>query len=110
VHHETLDQEAPMFFSVHTMTGDPDDLMERKERSMDPIVERLASEFGAVFSVTVRTGDGITTYNLWDSAEGAAAFSRHPEAIQAQKESGLPMPSTFERHGSPQVTFYSPKA
>jgi len=58
--------------------------------------------------VTVRTDDGITTYNLWDSADGAAAFTQHPEAIAAQKESGLPMPSSFERHDRPQVTFYQP--
>jgi heme-degrading monooxygenase HmoA len=95
-----------VFFSIHHMTGDPNELLEQKRQSMDPVVERLAPGFGAILSVTVRTDDGITTYNLWDSADGAAAFTQHPEAIEAQKESGLPMPSAFERYDDPHVTFY----
>lgn len=87
------------------MTGDPDELMARKQRHMDPVVAEHAAVFGALWSVTVRHDDGIVTCNLWESAAGAAEFSRLPEALQAQRESGLPMPSSFERHESPQVTF-----
>ena len=96
-----------MFFSTHTMVGDADELLERKRRTMDPVVEQLAPGFGAILSITVRTADGIATYSLWDSAEGAAAFSQHPDAIEAQRASGLPEPAAFERHDAPQVTFYS---
>jgi hypothetical protein len=101
-----VDRRAIVFFSMHTMAGDPDELLDRKRRFMDPVAERLAPGFGAICSVTVRNEDGITTYNLWDSAEGAKAFSQHPEAVAANKESGLPMPATFERHDAPEVTFY----
>jgi hypothetical protein len=38
---------------------------------------------------------------------GAAEFTRLPEAVQAQRESGLPVPSNFERYVSPQVTSYA---
>ena len=96
-----------MFFSVHKMTGDPDDLMARKQQYMDPVAVEHAAGCGALWSVTVSHSDGIVTYNLWESAAGAAEFSRLPEALQAQRESGLPMPSSFERHESPQVTFYT---
>lgn len=96
-----------MFFSVHKMTGDPDDLLARKAQHMDPVAAEHAGGLGALWSVTVRQDDGIVTYNLWESAAGAAEFSRLPEAVQAQRESGLPMPSSFERHASPEVTFYS---
>jgi hypothetical protein len=96
-----------VFFSVHKMTGDPDDLMARKQQYMDPVAAEHAAGFGALWSVTVRHVDGIATYNMWESAAGAAEFSQLPEALQAQQESGLPLPSSFERHESPQVTFYS---
>ena len=37
-------------------------------KSVDPVVERPAPQFGAVWSVTARTGSGITTVNLWHPA------------------------------------------
>jgi hypothetical protein len=96
-----------VFFSVHKMTGDPDDLMDRKKRHMDPVTDEHAGRFGALWSVTVRQEDGIVTYNLWEAAAGAAEFSRLPEALQAHRESGLPMPSSFDRYESPHVTYYA---
>lgn len=42
------------FLSIHTMEGDPDELLERKRQHMDPVVERLAPGFGALASVTRR--------------------------------------------------------
>ncbi|WP_143736792.1 hypothetical protein [Microbispora sp. GKU 823] len=94
------------FLSIHTMTGDADDLLARKQRHMDPVVERLAPRHGAILSITSATDEGIITVNLWQSAEGAAAFSREPEALQAQKDSGLPMPSSFQRFTDATVTCY----
>ena len=96
-----------MFFSVYKVTGDPDDLMARKQRHMDRVAAAQVGRFGALWSVTVRHDNGIVTYNLWESADGAAEFTRLPEAVQAQRESGLPVPSSFERYVSPQVTFYA---
>jgi len=95
------------FLSIHTMEGDPDDLLARKRQHMDPVVERLAPGFGAIASVTSRTADGIITVNLWATAEGAAAFSQNEEAQQAQQVSGLPRPATFERYPDAEYTFYS---
>jgi hypothetical protein len=73
-----LRKERTVFFSVHKMTGDPDDLMARKERHMDPVAAEHAGSLGALWSVTVRHDDGIVTYNLWESAAGAAEFSGLP--------------------------------
>ena len=103
----TANGARTVFFSAHKMTGDPDDLLARKERHTDPVAAEHAGGLGDRWSVTVRHDDGIVTDNLWESAAGAAEFSRLPEAVQAQRESGLPMPSSFERYASPQVTFYS---
>ena len=85
------------FLSIHTMEGDPEDLLARKRQHMDPVTERLAPSFGALVSVTSRTKTGIVTVNVWETPEGAAAFSQDPEAVRAHQASGLPRPATFER-------------
>jgi len=77
------------FLSIHTMEGDPDDLLARKRRHMDPVVERIAPGFGAIASVTSKTASGVITVSLWATADGAAAFSQNQEALHAQRESGL---------------------
>ena len=98
-----------MFLSIHTMEGDADDLLARKRRHMDPVVERLAPGFGAIWSVTGKTDKGIVTVNLWSTPEGAARFSQAPEAQRAQQESGLPKPATFERFTDVDYTAYQDK-
>jgi hypothetical protein len=95
-----------VFFSVHTMDGDPEELLRAKREHMDPVVARLAPGHGAIASVTVAGKDGITTYNLWRDAEGAAAFSREPEAQEAQRRSGLPAPSSFVRYDDVEAVLY----
>jgi hypothetical protein len=94
------------FLSIHTMEGDPDDLLARKRQHMDPVTERLAPAFGALMSVTSKTGTGIVTVNVWETPEGAAAFSQDPEAIRAQQASGLPKPATFGRFTDADYTIY----
>jgi hypothetical protein len=85
------------FLSIHTMEGDPADLLARKRQHMDPVTGRLAHAFGALVSVTSRTKTGIVTVNVWETPEGAAAFSQEPEVVQARQASGLPRPVTLER-------------
>lgn len=95
------------FASLHTMDGDPDDLLARKKSTTDPVVDRLAPHYGARLSVTARTATGIVVFNLWNSAEDAAAFSLIPEVIAAQAESGLPRPSSFVRFDDVSISNYS---
>jgi hypothetical protein len=97
-----------MFFSMHTLDGDPDQLLAAKREHMDPVVARLAPGHGAVASVTVPGEASITTYNIWRTREGAAAFTQEPEARQAQQASGLPAPSSFLAHPDAEVTLYPP--
>jgi hypothetical protein len=94
------------FLSIHTMEGDPDDLLARKRQHMDPVTDRLAPAFGALMSVTSRTDTGIITVNVWETPEGAAAFSQDPEALRARQESGLPRPATFGRFTDADCTLY----
>jgi len=65
--------------SVHTMTGDPGDLMARKGWRMDPVAAGHAGRLGALWPVTACQDDGIVTCNPW---EPAAGFTRLPEAVQ----------------------------
>jgi hypothetical protein len=58
----------------------------------------LAPSYGAIFSVTARTEDGLVIVNLWDSPQAPARFAQVPEVLQAQQASGLPAPSRFERY------------
>jgi hypothetical protein len=95
-----------MYFSIHTMDGDPENLLAAKSRHMDPVVARLAPGHGAIASVTVATKTGITVYNLWRDAAGAAAFTQEAEARDAQQASGLPAPSSFTSYPDAQVTLY----
>jgi hypothetical protein len=94
------------FTSVHKMLGDPDDLLARKREHMDPVVERLAPAHGAILSITAKSEDGIVTVNVWETAEGAAAFTRDAEALAAQRTSGLPMPASFERYDEAEYVLY----
>jgi hypothetical protein len=95
-----------MFFSIHTMDGDPEQLLAAKRQHMDPVVAKLAPKHGAVATVTVPTETGIAVYNIWHSPEGATAFTQEPEAHQAQQASGLPTPSTFHRYPDADVTIF----
>ncbi|HEX4205332.1 MAG TPA: hypothetical protein VHZ51_14290 [Ktedonobacteraceae bacterium] len=84
--------------SIHTLTGDPDNLLQKKQAHMDPVVSQIAPEYGAIMSITAKGTDGLITVNLWESAEGAQAFTQRPEVQQAQSRSGLPRPATFDRY------------
>jgi hypothetical protein len=95
-----------MFFSVHTMDGDPQQLLATKRQHMDPVVARLAPQHGAIATITVSTDTGIAVYNIWRSAEGAMEFSREPEAQHAQQASGLPAPSSFTQHPDAEVIIF----
>ena len=86
------------FLSIHKLSGNPDDLLQRKQAHMDPVVRRLAPEFGAIMSITARLSDGLLTINLWKSVEGSLAFTQHPQVQRAQRDSGLPQPTMFDRY------------
>ena len=61
------------FLSIHTMEGDPEDLLARKRQHVDPVTERLAPAFGALMSITSRTKSGIRAKNAMRSV-GSLSF------------------------------------
>lgn len=82
--------------SIHTMDGDPQELLQRKEAVMDPVVDELAPGYGALLSITGSTGRGIVVVNAWESAQRARDFSMHPLVSAAQARSGLPAVASFQ--------------
>ena len=94
------------FVSIHTLEGNPDDLLQRKRTVMDPIIRETAPKYGALLSITVRRPDGLMTINVWESPEQAAAFTQLPHLQAAQRASGLPMPSSFERFPEMEMDVY----
>ena len=95
-----------MFFSMHTMDGDPEVLRAANREHLAPVVARLAPAHGAIASVTIRTETGMAVYNIWRDAQGAATFAQDPAAQEAQRASGLPAPSSFARHVDADVAIY----
>ena len=98
---------SPMaFLSLHTLHGDPDDLLDRKLQRLDPILRRHAPGHGAILCITARTGQGILTVNLWESAVGAAAFGYRPEVMRARRGCGLPAPACVQEYRDADCTLY----
>jgi quinol monooxygenase YgiN len=94
------------YLTIHRMEGDPEDLLRKKQETFAPTVKELAGKHGAFFSVTAKTAQGLVVVNVWESAEAAIAFAQLPQIQQAQRESGLPMPSSFERYPDAQLDEY----
>lgn len=96
------------YMTIHRISGDADDLLRRKEARMDPAIRRRAGEYGAIFSVTTVTPEGLVVVNLWDSPDGAQTFTALSEIQEANKMSGLPPPASFERYERAYAEFYRP--
>lgn len=94
------------FLSIHTLPGDTNDLLQKKQKYMDPVISQIAPEYGAIMSITAKGPEGLIIVNLWESAEGAQAFTQQSEVQQAQAHSGLPRPATFERYTEVYVEEY----
>jgi hypothetical protein len=71
--------------------------LRQKQETLDPVINRLAGQYGAIFPATARVADGLVVVNVWESPEAAAGFTQLPEVQQAQLASSLPRPNSFER-------------
>lgn len=88
------------YVTIHTLDGDADELESRKSALFDPAVREIGPAFGAIASVSAKTGTGLVIVNVWESAEHAASFTAQPEIQAARDEARLPMPSSFQRYES----------
>jgi hypothetical protein len=77
--------------------GDPEDLLSRKQRHLDPVTARVGPQAGGLLHITVTTHDGLLVLNLMADSDGQQNASMHPDVAQALRDSGLPVP-TVERY------------
>jgi hypothetical protein len=94
------------YVTVHTLPGSADELLARNQTHFDPVVRRVAPAFGALFSVTAPTSDGLLVINVWQDAERVAAFAALPEMQAAQATAQLPAPSSFQRFPGAHLDVY----
>jgi hypothetical protein len=72
--------------------GDPDDLLARKERHLDPVTARVGPQAGGLVHITAKTDDGLLVLNLMADSNGQQNASMHPDVAAALRDSGLPSP------------------
>jgi hypothetical protein len=77
--------------------GDPDDLLVRKQRHLDPVTARVGPQAGGLLHITAKTSDGLLVLNLMADADSQQNASMHPDVAQALRDSGLPAPK-MERY------------
>src|SRR5258708_29806692 len=78
--------------SVMAIQGDPDDLVARMRKTIDPVASRKAAQYGGISSTVVRTDEGIKIFNLWENDEGRHKMADDPEIRAALREAGFPEP------------------
>ena len=72
--------------------GDPEDLLSRKQRHLDPVTARVGPQAGGLVHITAKVPDGLLVLNLMADADGQQNASMHPDVAQALRDSGLPTP------------------
>src|SRR3954447_20944532 len=78
--------------SVMSIQGNPDELVARMKETIEPVAARKASLYGGISSTVVRTDDGITIYNLWETEEGRHRMADDPEIQASMREADFPKP------------------
>ena len=79
--------------SMMRMQGDPDDLLERLQKHVVPVGQRLAPGHGGLANVVARTDDGVLVVNLWETDEGRHAMAEEPDVRAALQAAGLGPPA-----------------
>ena len=78
--------------SAMSIPGNADELVARFTETLEPIGRRKAPIYGGISTTVVRTDDGITIYNLWQTEEGRHAMAEDPEIQSAIKAANFPAP------------------
>jgi steroid delta-isomerase-like uncharacterized protein len=78
--------------SVMSIPGDADELVARFTETLEPVGRRRAPIYGGISTTVVRTDDGITIYNLWETEEGRHKMAEDPEIQAALQAANFPEP------------------
>jgi hypothetical protein len=80
------------YLNILHFNGDPEDLLARKQRYLDPVTARVGPQAGGLMHLTAKTPDGLLVLNLMGDADGQQNAAMHPDVVQALRDSGLPDP------------------
>jgi len=78
--------------SVMSIEGDAYELVARFTETLEPVGRRRAPIYGGISSTVVRTDDGITIYNLWETEEGRHRMAEDAEVRAAIEAANFPTP------------------
>jgi len=78
--------------SVMSIPGNADELVARFAETLEPVGRRRAPIYGGISTTVVRTDDGITIYNLWETEEGRHKMAEDPEIQAALSAANFPEP------------------
>jgi hypothetical protein len=86
-----MEAKMPHVTLMH-FPGDPDDLLERKQRFLDPVTARVAPAAGGLAHIAAKTADGLLVINVMADRDGTETVGTHPDVEAALRASGLPQP------------------
>ena len=72
----------PERMTVIKLKGDTDAIIEAMSE-MQPLMQRVGRENGALSHISARTDDGVVIVNLWRDAAGSDAAAENPEVQEA---------------------------
>jgi steroid delta-isomerase-like uncharacterized protein len=78
--------------SAMSIAGNADELVARFAETLEPVGRRIAPRYGGISTTIVRTDDGITVYNLWQTEEGRHKMAEDPEIQAAIRAANFPEP------------------
>jgi len=82
---------------VARLTGNPDEIVEKIDRHLTPVMNEVGPRRGALWHSVAKTSDGVMVVDVWESADGVTAAMGEERLRSALAESGLP---------DPQIDFY----
>ena len=78
------------------ISGDPDELLRRKQEVIDPVARELAQANGGIEHLVAKTEDGLLIVNLWENAEGMEKVAA--EVGRKAREAGMAQPSDWHQY------------
>ncbi len=76
--------------TMFRVPGDPDELLQRKQEVVDPLLQEHAPKNGGIEHITAKTEDGLLIINVSESEEGSNAIA--DQVRPRAEEAGLPAP------------------
>jgi hypothetical protein len=84
--------QEPAVVSMMRIKGDPDELVAKAQKTIEPVADQKAAQYGGISSTIVKTDDGIMIINFWANEEGRHKMADDPDVRRAVQEANFPAP------------------